>query len=296
MKEGQQIRPFVGASVSGQPAGPGMPVDEEVDRQQLQEALHDTRGLLRAVAEAMQDCLFVKDQEGRYVLVNSAAARLLGKSVAEVVGQEDALLLPADQAPRVRAADRRVMEAGEPTTLEDTFPVAGVPRTFLTTKVPYRDLEGVVRGVITIARDITAYRRAEEALRRSEDCYRALFEGNPQPIWVYDRETLALLAVNEAAVQHYGYAREEFLAMRITDIRPPEDAAALRDYLASHPAALSYGREWRHRKKDGTLIHVEVAVHEFLFQGRLSRLVVVNDITERCRLEEQLRHHCCQHV
>ncbi|HEX5856191.1 MAG TPA: PAS domain S-box protein, partial [Thermoanaerobaculia bacterium] len=140
-----------------------------------------------------------------------------------------------------------------------------------------------------ILRDITDRRRAEQALRASEERYRLLFENNPQPMWVFDNETLAFLAVNEAACQHYGYTREEFLAMTISDIRPAEDVPALRRRLASQPDELHKAGVQFHRKKDGTEIAEEVASHPLRFTGRPAQLVLATDVTERTRAEEALR-------
>ena len=81
--------------------------------------------------------------------------------------------------------------------------------------------------IYAVARDITARKHAEALLRESEERHRKLFNNNPHPTWVFDRETLRFLAVNEAAVHKYGYSREEFLAMTLKDIRPPEDVPAL---------------------------------------------------------------------
>jgi len=140
-----------------------------------------------------------------------------------------------------------------------------------------------------ILRDITDRRRAEQALRESEERYRLLFENNPQPMWVFDRETLAFLAVNGAACQHYGYTREEFLAMTIRDIRPSEDIPALLRSVASESNELHRAGVWRHRKKDGTEIAVEISSHPLRFAGRSAQLILATDVTERIRAEEALR-------
>ena len=79
--------------------------------------------------------------------------------------------------------------------------------------------------------------RAEEELRESERQYRLLFHGNPNPMWVFDLETQAFLEVNEAAIQHYGYSREEFLAMTIADIRAPEKDRLQQDRRPGQPPA-----------------------------------------------------------
>jgi two-component system, cell cycle sensor histidine kinase and response regulator CckA len=131
--------------------------------------------------------------------------------------------------------------------------------------------------------------RLLQSLAVSEERYRLLFEANPLPMWVYDAETLRFLAVNEAAVRAYGYTRTEFLAMTITDIRPPEDVEALLADLGERggPGSPVPG-VWRHRRKDGSLIDVEITAGKVRFEGRPAALVLAHDVTERLRLEERL--------
>ena len=135
-----------------------------------------------------------------------------------------------------------------------------------------------------------ARQAAEEALAEGEGRYRGLFESNPQPMWVYDLRTLHFLAVNDAAVRRYGYRREEFLAMTIADIRPPEDLPRLRENLArpDEPPLEDAGL-WRHRKRDGAVIEVEITSHAIEFDGRPARLVLAADVTQRLRAERQAR-------
>jgi PAS domain S-box-containing protein len=151
-----------------------------------------------------------------------------------------------------------------------------------------KDESGRIIGRIGIHTDITERRRMEEALLNSEEQYRLLFDTNPNPMWVYDLDVLRFLAVNEAAIQHYGYSREEYMSMTILDIRPPEDEAAVLKSLDSP----HHGREiktWRHCKKDGTIIDVEINSHPLSFGGRAAELVQSTDITARKRMEEAVK-------
>jgi PAS domain S-box-containing protein len=136
-----------------------------------------------------------------------------------------------------------------------------------------------------------AKKEAEAALRDSEARYRLLFESNPLPLWVYDVETLAFLAVNTAAIRHYGYSRDEFLNMTIKDIRPAEDVPALLEEISQLTVGLGAVQVWRHRKKDMTIIDVEITAHDIEFGARPARLVLSNDITERKRAEENLQRY-----
>jgi PAS domain S-box-containing protein len=130
---------------------------------------------------------------------------------------------------------------------------------------------------------------ANKALQRSEERYRLLFDSNPHPLWVYDLKTLAFLDVNHSAARNYGYSREEFFSRTIKDIRPPEDIPALMESVpGTSPGAESTGI-WRHRKKDGSLIIVEITSHPLVFDGRDARLVVATDITIRKKAEELLQ-------
>ncbi|MBS0633014.1 MAG: PAS domain S-box protein [Verrucomicrobia bacterium] len=131
-------------------------------------------------------------------------------------------------------------------------------------------------------------RQNELALQESERRHRLMFENNPAPMWVYEPETLRFLAINQAAVNHYGYSRDEFLAMTIRDIRPAEELPALESRLSGALDVPSH-RTWRHRKKDGTFIQVAITSHQIPFAGRLGQLVMATDITARTEAEERLR-------
>jgi two-component system, cell cycle sensor histidine kinase and response regulator CckA len=130
--------------------------------------------------------------------------------------------------------------------------------------------------------------QALKAAQEHEASFRLMFERNPLAMWVYDLETLAFLEVNTAAIAHYGYSRTEFLTMRITDMRPQEDVPRLLEHLETTHPDYQVSGPWRHRRKDGQLLTVRILSHSLTFSGRRAALVVIDDITERTRLEAQL--------
>lgn len=153
--------------------------------------------------------------------------------------------------------------------------------------------EGASNGAGQIAhltgtfQDITERRWAEAAVHEAAARYRQLFEANPHPMWIYDPGTLRFLAVNDAAVGRYGYPRDEFLGMTLSDLHPPEDVPPLAD-LAALGAHEAPGTPWRHRLKDGRLIDMEIIAQTIDFEGRPARVVLAHDVTERRRAAQDV--------
>jgi PAS domain S-box-containing protein len=143
--------------------------------------------------------------------------------------------------------------------------------------------------ILATITDITERKKAETELRRSEERYRELFENNPLPMWVYDADSLRFLAVNDAACRQYGYSSDEFLSMKITQIRPEEEVSDLLENLVKADGSLQKSGDWRHRRKDGSELYVEITSHELNFLGRKARLVLANDVTDRKNAEEAVR-------
>jgi len=211
-----------------------------------------------------------------------------------------------------------VVDDWETDPLAEPVREAGLKRGYLSSAAcPVRS-DGAVRGVLSVyasersafapeavllledlARDVglalelvdseERRHRAEASLVASEMRYRELFDQNPAPMWVYDLETLRFLAVNSAATGLYGWSREEFLGLSIRDIRPAADIPALEAEVLVPRSGVRRSGPWRHRRKDGSELRVEIVTHDVAFEGRRARLVLANDVTERMRVEEKLR-------
>ncbi|HKY87077.1 MAG TPA: EAL domain-containing protein [Pseudorhodoplanes sp.] len=138
-------------------------------------------------------------------------------------------------------------------------------------------------GSIGVRIDITE-------LKQREESFKLLFDANPIPMWIWDHETFKFLAVNDAAIGHYGYSRERFLDMSIFDIRPAEDHEAVRNITFNTLGDHRTDRTWRHIKADGNLIHVSVYARSLCYNGRNASLAAAIDITARKKAEDEARN------
>ncbi len=250
---------------------------------------------LRRTLETANDAYLEFDDTGMVIDWNSQAEEIFGWKRDEAIGRTgEELIIPAD----ARDSDANRRGLAELATTDETsllgrhfefeaqhrdghrFPIdLAIWRT--------RDPEGV--RFHAFAHDITQRKRAELELRKSQQDFRMLFAHHPHPMWVYDSDTLRFVEVNEAALAHYGYSRDEFLSITIEQIRLQEDATILAAHLAEG-SDLEHSGVWRHRTKAGTLIDVDIASHRLNFNGRDCVLVMAQDVSERRRLEDQLRH------
>src|ERR1700694_1072512 len=129
-------------------------------------------------------------------------------------------------------------------------------------------------------------KEAEDTLRQSETEYRLLFDSNPLPMWVFERKTLKFLAVNETASRQYGFSSQEFLTMTIADLGPEEDIPALLEATATRSQGLQEATTWRHRKKNGAIMDVEIVGHTLDFRGVEAELIAARDVSEHIKAEE----------
>jgi PAS domain S-box-containing protein len=138
------------------------------ERKRTERALTESASLLRAIVEGTADVIFVKDREGRYLLINAAGARSLGRPVEQIIGRDDTMLFPPNVVRVIGERDHQVLTSGEAQTFEETLLQAGALRTYVTTKGVYRDDDGIAIGLIGISSDVTELKRLEEQFRQAQ--------------------------------------------------------------------------------------------------------------------------------
>ena len=261
-----------------------------IEGKRSEAALRESEEWLRAIFAASRDGILVEKNE-QIVYVNDAYAHLFGyEDAQELIGRHVSVVISDEDVTRLLEFGRQ-RERNELATSIYEFKGKRKDETHVDVEASVSTSSIAGHSYITtMVRGLAERKEAQEALRNSETRYRLLFESNPLPVWVYDLETLGFLAVNNAAINHYGYSREEFLRMTLKDIRPPEDVPLLLERLSKPGSGFrSSDVCWRHRKKDGTIIHVEITCHSFVFAGRDAEVVLAFDITERKHNEQASR-------
>ncbi|HMV98655.1 MAG TPA: PAS domain S-box protein [Acidobacteriota bacterium] len=264
---------------------------QDITERRLAElALKESEERFRDLFENATDLIYTHDLQGNFTSINGATEHITGYTREEGVQMNIRQIVAPESYDLARQMIAHKVNGGPSTTYE--IDIIGKDGRRVPLEVSTRLLteHGQPIGVQGIARNITERKQAEKALRESEEQYKLLFASNPHPTWIYDLETLAFVVVNDVAIEHYGYSREEFLAMTVLDLRVPEEIPLFQEHL-NNTARQKIERSgiWRHRKKDGRLIEVETTSHELVFQGRPCRIVLANDVTERNQMESALR-------
>jgi two-component system cell cycle sensor histidine kinase/response regulator CckA len=260
----------------------------EEERERLVAALRESEARVRALSESGVIGMAVATPE-RILEANDAFLDLIGYSREEL--QAGAIHWAAITPPEFAEADARAL-----LELRETGVVRPFEKEYLRkdgSRVPV-----VIGGASTeqaplewtcFVIDESERKRAEAEMHASEARYRSLFDRLPSPMWVYDFESMRFLDVNQAAIDQYGWTREEFLRMTIREIRPPEDLPAFDARLRARGPGIMVGGRFRHRRKDGGTLEVEIASQEVVFGGMRARLVLATDVTTRVRMEEDVQ-------
>jgi PAS domain S-box-containing protein len=261
-------------------------VAEAGERSKLREAeteLVRREKYFRALTENSLDVVTILDREGNYIYVSPSAERVMGYAPRELIGQKCFNHIHPDDVPQAAAAFQSVLQHPEnPLRIQYRYRHKNGGWHHHEAHCQNRFDDPGIGGLVTHCRDVSDRWRAEEDLRESEKQYRLLFQSNPNPMWVFDLETLIFLEVNDATIRQYGFSREEFLRMTLTDLRALEKNDPLNKITLG---ITEHGVIWRQRRKDGSLLDAEVVWSPMAFRNRFAALAMATDVTER-RLAE----------
>ncbi len=261
------------------------------DRKRSEEETQRNLALLQGIMEGSPDAIFVKDLQGRYVMVNSAGAHYLGRTVEQVIGHDDSQLFGPEVGAEIMERDRSVLQSGETRSFEQVFRLAGVDRTFFTTKGPFRDASGRQIGVLGVSRDFTDRKRTEEEVRLSQQKLSIHFEHTPLAVVEWDVQ-FRVTAWNSSAERIFGYSRAEAVGQYASFIVPPEYRRQV-DEVGQGLLNQKGGTRSTNDNvtKDGRTISCEWYNTPLVDElGRVLGVAsLVQDVTERVALEERLR-------
>jgi len=259
-----------------------------ISTRQLQENL----ALLQGITQGTTDAIFVKDLQGRYLMMNPAGAGFLGRTVDEVIGKDDTELFDDAETGRIiMELDRGVLQSGKMQTLEEGGTAAGVSRIYLSNKGPLRDQSGKVVGLLGICRDITDRKRAEEEMRRSEQKLHIHFEHTPLAVVEWDLD-FRVTDWNPSAERIFGYSKQEAIRQHGSFIVPPQHRPQV-DQVWKELVRQNGGTRNTNDNltKAGRTITCEWYNTPLVDElGRVLGVAsLVHDVTEHVALEERLR-------
>lgn len=241
------------------------------------------------------DGVIITDKEGKVTLMNKEAEDLTGWKESDAFNKKlheiFKIINEYSRASQENPVDKVFREGSVVGMANHTLLISksGLEIPIADSAAPIKDELGETIGVVLIFRNQTIERKREAELIESEEKYYRMFADSPQPMWIYDLETLAFLEVNQAAVIHYGYSREEFLNMTIKDIRPIEDVEKLLKDISTTVSSYNDAGIWKHVKKNGEIIFVNIKSHEVSFNKRIARHVLANDITQIKNAQDALQ-------
>ena len=264
--------------------GPCLDITE---RKITEELILREKTLSDTIINSLPEVFYLRNDKGEFLRWNRNFEKITGYTSEEIRTLDSKDQLAEEDRGMVRGAVEQMFKEGHATVEARVITKHGAKVPFLITISPliYENQQ----CVLGIAIDITSRLKAEEELRSSEQKYKLLFDSNPQPLWMIAKDDLSIIAVNEAAANLYGYAKDELLKMNAAILRPREDRDQQMEIFRKDISDSNEIRVNRHIKKDGSIIFVHIISHDIIFEGRSVRLSLTTDVTEKLKAEEELQ-------
>jgi len=261
-------------------------------RTKAEEANAASTARLQAILDHSPASIYLKDLEGRYLLVNRQVEALLAHSQDEIVGRTPHDFFPASTAEALRAADLRALGADGPSTREETVPLPSGVKTFLLTRFPMHDASGRVFALGGISTDITERKRAEDEVRHTRAFLDSIVENIPNMIFVKEAEELRFVRLNQAGERLLGLSRDRLIGKNDYDLFPKDQADffSAKDREVLSGAALADIPEEPITRADGVRLFLHTKKVPILDETGRPRFLlgISEDITERKAAREQI--------
>jgi len=257
------------------------------ERKRAESEITRMRSLSETLIDSLPGVFYFYDETGKFIRWNKQFEKVTGYSSEEIAVMHPAQFFQGADKEHIINRIKQVFDTGtgDAEACFTTKDGREVPYYFKAVRMEY-DGKTCLLGT---GFDMAEKRKAEENMKQSEQKYRLLFHSNPMPMWMLSLPDYKIIETNEATLRQYGYTREEFLALDVFKLRPPEDEERLKQYTNRNFRGIHYAGIWRHQKKDGTIIYVDITTYDTHYEGNAVRLVLAIDVTEQHLAEEKLK-------
>jgi len=262
------------------------------ERKKTQQALAESENRLRTIVSSEPECIKLLNIDCEVLEMNPAGLAVIeADNLEQVLGKNvvNEIISPTSREPFIKLV-KNVFEGRSGKLQFEIVGLKGTKRFLDTHAVPLRNTEGTVIALLGITRDVTENKNAEAKLLASEERYRYLFNNNPASIVIWDIETLGIIEVNDAAIEIYGYTRDEFIELTVLDLRPKDEHDKFLSVLGDARQNEFDKRTitWKHLNSKGATIIMEISSHNIMYNGRKAVLALGKDVTEKVLLENSL--------
>lgn len=257
------------------------------EKMNAEKEMDKVRSMADTLIDSLPGVFYFYDEHGRFIRWNRQFEKVTGYSGDEIANMHPTQFFADDQKEYIAARIEGVFEKGVNDAEADLVHKNGtrIPHFFKATLVNYDGKPCLLGTGI----DMTEKHRAEEYLKLSEQKYRLLFSANPLAMWMLSLPEYEIIEANDSALKQYGYTREEFLGLDVLNLRPAEDSEKFEQKTNKEFRGIHYAGVWRHIRKDGNIIYVNIITHDTWYEGRAVRLVLGNEVTEQYLAEEKLK-------
>lgn len=269
------------------PSGVSVFIRDITQKKRAELEIEEARKLADKLIDSLPGVFYFFDENGRFIRWNKQFETVTGFSGNEIAAMNPTDFFEDEKKGYITERIKGVFEKGSNDAEANFVTKSGnrIPFYFKAVLITY---EGNP-CLLGFGMDITERKKAEEQLINSEQKYKLLFESNPLPMWMLSLPEYSVIDVNTAALGQYGYNREEFLQMNITDLRPEEERDRFRKQTNKNFRGIHHAGVWRHKRKDDSVLYVDIVTYDLYYQEKPARFVLANNVTEKYIAEEKLK-------